>query len=117
MNREILNKAGGFITRVVFGPEIEGTVVRRKLDKNYSVVHVLLDTETGGLEHIIKPTSSGFYLQPGRYLQIRARSKRWWSLPWRRIEKDPFGLESKRPKTPLPDSIKRILDSANIKAL
>ncbi len=117
MNREILNKAGSLLAHAVFGLVTEGTVARRKLDKSSPIVHVLVETKTDGLKHIIMPKSEGFYLQPGRHFQIRTWGKGYWSLPWRRIEKDPFGLESKRPETPLPDSIKKILDSANIKGL
>ena len=117
MSKELLNKAGRLLVCVAFGPVTEGIIARRKLDKNSPVLHVLVETKTDGLKHIIMPKSLGFYFQPGKYFQVRTRGTGYLPLPWRRIEKDPFDLESKRPKTPLSDNIKRILDSANIKDL
>lgn len=81
MKTELLKKIGDLAGRVVYGPVIEGLVLKCEMDKKVPVMHVLLDTGTSGLQQKVFPRSYETFIIPGWYLRFRTRSHQYLAYP------------------------------------
>ena len=128
MPKEILSQIGNVAARVVFGPEINGTVVDVLKDKNAPVTHILIKTDEGAWRHlmhnnralVVSGNGLGIsepWWKPGDRYQAQGRGTGMILLPGSRVARNPFNLAKGKPTTPIPDDLQGTLDSAGIEDL